>query len=278
MKSEWYVGDRSIQNRIQKMRDADKGDTWAMGEIFEERCSCLFPKEYFDLIDFNPSISGRFKAPRPEFKWRCKSTGEEFYVECKFISNTVCPQLTIYLGKYGQDAFEWHRNMAKEETKVFVIIGNGNHSYEPFRIYCINLEKVDRNEKPRIFFDNRAVKQRYFKSIDDLVKISLTYNVDTSCSYEEKDFIRFLEACFIYFNYDYKNDVADKPAISREKYDAVSNEITRMKERLKQDTKTNYSKETHGVRTELWSQIGKVEEDLSKKMIERPAIRTRKYN
>jgi len=226
-----------------------------MGELFEERCRRLFPETNFTLVnrrnrwqsssyyeeDFELDEYGGL----PDFEWRCKATNETFFVECKFISNMGIDRLRIYHYE-SYDDFVLHKTISTAGTEVFIIIGNGGFPYDPYKMYCLDMKKIDQNEKSRMFLEKYAFKQNCFASIDDLKRISRSNDPAVLLRpREEEDFVRFMVESLTYLDRGYKDDSAD----------AKSNKVSNMKERLRSENYQGYKKGTHEMRAELWGRI-----------------------
>ena len=238
----------------QRVLDAKEGCTYAMGELFEERCRHLFPETNFTLVSrrnrwrssyYEEDFESDERSVTPDFELRCKTTNETFFVECKFISNRDSNRLRIYhCGSH--DDFLIHKIMSVTGTDVFIIIGNGGSPHNPYRMYCIDMKKMDQNEKSRMFLEKYAFKQDCFASVDDLKRISCSNDPAVLLRpHEEENFVIFMRESLTYLDQNYKHDNAN----------ARSDKINKMKERLRSENYQGYTKEAHSMRAELWNRI-----------------------
>jgi len=112
------------------------------GEKFEDYTKSLFPASHFDLLhrtpDYDPD-SKQFDESclRPDFKFKDKKTGFEFYVESKY-------RKAIYGEKLewcNYDQLKRYKEYDKE-APVFVLIGLEGKPYDPEFVFFIPLKEA----------------------------------------------------------------------------------------------------------------------------------------
>lgn len=122
-----------------------KPESYIKGDDFE---SCVrkyvYPKEEYDLIvkthDFNENKKDYVEASTyPDFLFRRKSDGEEFWVEAKYRENLYKSQVK-WCEKYQLDRYR--RFHEAEEKTVIVAIGFGGRAKNPKQIFLVPLEEI----------------------------------------------------------------------------------------------------------------------------------------
>lgn len=115
-----------------------KPGSFVKGEQFEEYVrTYMFPKKDYDLVHRTHDYKSNSKdyvedSLKPDFKFRDKKTGKEFYVEVKWRA-----------GRYNrEDKIEWcndkqlkrYKDIDKSDCKVFVVLGLGDNPKTPEEI------------------------------------------------------------------------------------------------------------------------------------------------
>ena len=119
-----------------------KGSGYQKGEQFEKMLEIeCFPEQHYDLVHRThnePTNLDRFveSSRYPDFKFRDKATGKEFWVEAKFRTKWYGkpPDQYIYFIK------DWQLERYKEYDKklpLFMAIGTGHKADSPNQIYLI---------------------------------------------------------------------------------------------------------------------------------------------
>jgi hypothetical protein len=117
------------------------------GELFETYVADeLFKASQYDLIhrtNSHDQNESRFAEHtlKPDFKFRCKKTQQEFYVEAKFRSGFNAKD-RIEVISYGQ--IERFKIIQKEEnTPIFIAVGYGGMSDNPNDVSLIKLDDLE---------------------------------------------------------------------------------------------------------------------------------------
>ncbi|MGR7812191.1 hypothetical protein [Lacinutrix undariae] len=121
-------------------------NTFEKGELFEKFVENeLFKPSEYDLIHRTNSQSQnatRYAEDtlKPDFKFRCKNTNQEFYIEAKFRSGFNARDM-IEVISYNQ--IERFKTLQKEEnTPIYITIGYGGHPNNPNYISLIPLNEL----------------------------------------------------------------------------------------------------------------------------------------
>ena len=122
----------AIQNEVRKPASFVKGET------FEEYVrKMLFPKNHYDLIHRTQdyiSNNGDYveSSLKPDFMFRDKKTGREFYVEVKWRKGTYNRENKI--DWCNENQLKRYTGIDKKERKVFVVLGFGDKADKPQEI------------------------------------------------------------------------------------------------------------------------------------------------
>lgn len=119
-------------NRIKELFN----DSHDKGHNFEKSVQNLFPQDSYILVEKTHDIiqnEDRFveSSLNPDFKFRCKKTQFEFYVEAKYRSVLLQPII-------NHKQYERYKRF---QNLLFVIGANGT-SYEPDRYYIATLQTI----------------------------------------------------------------------------------------------------------------------------------------
>jgi hypothetical protein len=113
------------------------------GDNFDSVVRGYFPETFYDLVNSATSINdppgkNNEQTLEPEFKFRNKSTGDCFWVECKFVDKLLDGKIqwtdNEHLIRY-QHFLEDHR-----AEQVYLVIGLGGMPHRPKALYCIPLK------------------------------------------------------------------------------------------------------------------------------------------
>lgn len=118
-----------------------------IGEQFEDYIAKhLFPTELYDLIHRTNTYEQNKEryaedTLRPDFKFRCKKTLTEFYVEAKYRSrfDSIGKIEIAHLKQFRR----FEALVKGEKTPVFFVIGYGGTSNEPEGVSLIPIQKVE---------------------------------------------------------------------------------------------------------------------------------------
>jgi hypothetical protein len=126
--------------------EVNKPDSFIKGEAFEDYVrKFIFPKSDYDLVhrthDYNSNNGDYVESSlKPDFKFRDKKNGNEFYVEVKWRR-----------GSYNREnKIEWcndkqlkrYKAIDKNENKVFVLLGFGDKAKNQMRLFYFQLVDV----------------------------------------------------------------------------------------------------------------------------------------
>ena len=108
-------------------------ESFNKGQAFEDYVEeVLFPKEGYDLLHKTNSYqqnSQRFveNSKNPDFKFRCKLTGQEFHVEAKYRSKPYKNQYDT-LSKAQVNSFP---ELHSTEVPIYIVLGYGDQAENP---------------------------------------------------------------------------------------------------------------------------------------------------
>ncbi len=115
-----------------------KPNSFVKGEEFEEYVrKYVFPISDYDLIhkthDFNSNNGDYVESSlKPDFKFRDKKNGTEFYVEVKWRSGFYNREKKIEWCNENQ--LRRYKAIDKKENKVFIVLGFGDKPIKPEEI------------------------------------------------------------------------------------------------------------------------------------------------
>lgn len=117
-----------------------------IGEAFENYIqNVIFIQDKYDLIHRTHNFkqnSERFpeESKKPDFKFRCKKSKREFYVEAKFRSkfNNDDKLHILDLGQYNR-----YKEINNSESPVFMAIGYEGNASNPRAVSLIRLDKME---------------------------------------------------------------------------------------------------------------------------------------
>lgn len=151
----------------------DEPESFLKGEEFQDFVrSQLFTKDDYDMLERTPNYTKNDyieSSKKPDFKFRSRKTGKEFFVEAKHRS-------VLYKGAFEFKPHQLRRyRIINEETPVYIVIGVGrpespgqvflvplgNIGYRYTKLYCSFLDKCQIPLEP-------VYKCR--KVIDDIVE------------------------------------------------------------------------------------------------------------
>jgi len=120
--------------------------TFQKGEAFEEYVETnLFPASAYDLLERTHNIdqnTHRFVGStiNPDFKFRCKSSGQVFFVEAKYRSsfNFVTQKVPII----SSDQFTRFFYLNQEQHAVYIVVGFGGSPNNPTSVSLIPINEL----------------------------------------------------------------------------------------------------------------------------------------
>lgn len=121
-------------------------DSFLKGKQFEEFVERnIFPEEIYELVTRTNSYEQNAEryaedTMKPDFKFRCKETGQEFWVEAKYRSDLYQDQIEA-LSYTQRDRF--YVLEREERLPVFVIIGYWGVAYKPNALSLIPLKDYE---------------------------------------------------------------------------------------------------------------------------------------
>jgi hypothetical protein len=129
--------------------NTDNKDSFAIGKEFEEYLqNTIFNKSNYVLIEKTHDISQNSEryvesSKKPDFKFRCKKTKQEFYVEAKYRSKFNSDDKVRIL---ELDQFRRYQGYNTPESPVFIAIGVEGTPSKPRSVCLIPLEKFNYSE------------------------------------------------------------------------------------------------------------------------------------
>lgn len=120
--------------------------SFEIGETFENYVqSIIFPKNIYDLIHRTNNYkqnSTRYseESKRPDFKFRCKKSNQEFYVEAKFRSKFYSND-KLHIMDIGQ--YNRYKRLNQTECPVLVLIGYEDTASNPKALSLIRIGNIE---------------------------------------------------------------------------------------------------------------------------------------
>lgn len=145
-----------------------KDYSFEKGELFEKFVADeLFKAADYDLIHRTNSYDqnkSRYAEDtrKPDFKFRCKKTKQEFYVEAKFRSGFNSDN-KIEVISYGQiERFKIFQK--KENTPIYIVVGYGRSPDNPYNVSLIPLNELSYLELYPSFLKRFKIDKRVVNS------------------------------------------------------------------------------------------------------------------
>jgi hypothetical protein len=121
-------------------------DGFKIGEAFEEYLEKrIFDSANYVLVEKTPSYIQNSKryvesSKKPDFKFRCKKTNQEFYIEAKYRSRfNVDDKVSII----DLDQYKRYNEHNKKQSPVFIAVGVGGSPTNPGSISLIPLDQIN---------------------------------------------------------------------------------------------------------------------------------------
>lgn len=150
-------------------------DSFNKGQAFEDYVeSVLFSKELYDLLHKTNNYqqnSQRFveNSKHPDFKFRCKLTGQEFHVEAKYRSKPYKNQYDT-LSKAQVNSFP---ELHSTEVPIYIILGYGGQAENPEYVSLIPFAE---HQEEKI----SVAKAQEYRILKKVVSSSLIHKEGTS--------------------------------------------------------------------------------------------------
>ena len=118
--------------------EVNKPASFIKGEEFENYVrKYIFPKSDYDLVhkthDYNSNNGDYVESSlKPDFKFRDKKNGNEFYVEAKWRRGVYNKENKI--DWCNQNQLRRYKAIDKNENKVFIVLGFGDKATKPEEI------------------------------------------------------------------------------------------------------------------------------------------------
>jgi len=124
-----------------------KEESYVKGEAFEKYLADhIFPNSDYELIYRTSSFTENNQryasaSKLPDYRFRCKATGRQFYVEAKFRSGYY----------WKDDKLEWtypeqlarYKHVDTHDAPVFLALGLGDKGTSPENLFLIPLNKIN---------------------------------------------------------------------------------------------------------------------------------------
>ncbi|MBP2201373.1 hypothetical protein J3E07_000785 [Methanococcus voltae] len=203
---------KKVPNDLKKEIDTKENmNSFDKGKLFEKYVeNILFPKEYFDLLHKTPNYeqnNSRFveSSLKPDFMFRNKKTGEEFYVECKFRNELYG---SMYKWAKSKDQMDRYRAIEmKENKRVFIAMGLSGTPEAPEYVFLTPLKDIKYISLYPTVYESYEVEQP-LDVIRFLNKSYKIYEIDIK-SKKEKEILENIDS-----NIDSKPLEEPKPQIT----------------------------------------------------------------
>ena len=169
--------ERKRRQEEERQRRERERKTYRIGNDFESYVITIFDKEKFILTHRTPTdedTNGRYVRSMvyPDLRFREKSTGREFWVECKYRYQPEYDGSVIWCS--DTQLKNYLKTQYNTRVPVYVILGMGGSSKCPDVLYCF---RVDENRFTHLFYNryrSKKIAVRNITSLDDLEIISRT--------------------------------------------------------------------------------------------------------
>jgi len=166
---------KAVEKQIQEKKERDA--LYRVGNEFEDYVKGMYSPDRFEITHRTPTnddTGGSFVGSMmlPDLCFRERSTGREFWVECKYRSQADEHGLIEWCTE--EQLHRYKRTRFNSRSPVFVMIGIGGGPDSPNRVYCLNIDRINFTTlfygtycKNRIYLGNvSSLKQMYY--IDSL--------------------------------------------------------------------------------------------------------------
>jgi hypothetical protein len=151
----------------------DEPESFSKGEEFQDFVrSQLFTKDDYDMLDRTPNYTKNDyieSSKKPDFKFRSRKTGKEFFVEAKYRS-------VLYKGAFEFKPYQLRRyRIINKEAPVYIVIGVGKPD-SPEQVFLIPVKNIRDVSLVRSVLNEYQIPlnpvQRCKKAIDAIVESS----------------------------------------------------------------------------------------------------------
>ena len=149
-------------------------------DLFEDFVANMFPEEHFTLIHkntrkdiFSSDLQKSENSAKPDFQFACKKTGESFWVECKYRTNTLDNGSIHWCEEHQLNRYKKKRT--ESDNKTYIMMGLGGIPNHPDKIYCLDLDKIAYNTIYKSSYERFEIYVPYFQSLNHLRQITMDY-------------------------------------------------------------------------------------------------------
>lgn len=141
-------------------------DSFTKGEEFEDFVeNNIFPEEKYVLVYKTRSYEdnkNRYAEDtrKPDFKFRCKKSGQEFYVEAKYRSN-FSKNAKMKIISFGQFR-RFQEYQEKDKLPIYIIVGYKGKPNNPEKLSFIPLDELKENEVYPSVLRNFEIEKKTF--------------------------------------------------------------------------------------------------------------------
>jgi len=157
-------------------------DSWEKGSQFENYVeTILFPKSLYKLLhktnDYTQNAQRYVdSSQKPDFKFKCLTTGTEFWVEAKYRSKS-------YNNKYellSEQQFGLFPKMLEDGEKICIALGYGGSAEEPGHVAIIPMPEVkSRFIKPTTLANYKCQKDSFQSyQLEELFRNTLASDIE----------------------------------------------------------------------------------------------------
>jgi len=151
----------------------DCRDNFEIGKAFEDYALRLFPRENFNIIHKTvggADLDGRFTEDcvYPDYKFRDRTTGRTFWVECKYRSRR---NERGSISWTDPDHLQKYKKIRREtRTPVYVLVGVGGSPDHPDELLFFDLDKRGYATLFHSIQGEIAIEDRPYGSLADLLR------------------------------------------------------------------------------------------------------------
>ena len=138
--------------------DITKPSSFVKGDEFETHVrEYMFPKKNYDLVqkthDYKTNKSDFVESSlNPDYKFRDKKTGKEFWVECKFREGVIEKGKIFWCTKNQLKRYKTiHKNLP-----VFIVLGIGDSASLPDEVILFSVSEVNWTGLYESFLDKHS--------------------------------------------------------------------------------------------------------------------------
>ena len=170
----YFIGEiiKESDEKKEAENKIDEQNPYKIGKEFENYALNLFPEESFNIVHKTvgaADLNGRYTEDciYPDYKFRDRATGQEFWVECKYRSHR---------GERGaidwtdQEHLQRYKRIRKESgLKTYILIGLGGRPDDPNELLFFDL---DERGFATLFYsiqNELRIEKRPYSSLEDLL-------------------------------------------------------------------------------------------------------------